>query len=82
MAKTGQSMYYSGRTVNNLVSWTWDKGSKGTRGGDSGGPMYRVQASGKVTGVGIHVAGNKADTSWFVPLATELSATGSALVKS
>lgn len=66
------------RNVKYGYGWTWDPG--GTQGGDSGAPVYRVQADGSVKAIGVHRAGNGSNTSFFTPIRVVLTQTGSILV--
>lgn len=68
----------SGKRVNNGWRWRWDP--NGTQGGDSGAPVYRVQADGSVKAAGIHRAGDGSSTSVFTSIKIVLSDTGSSLL--
>ncbi len=66
------------RNVKNGYKWTWDP--YGTKKGDSGAPVYRVQSDGSVKAVGVHRSGNTVNSSTFTPIDVVLKQTGTTLV--
>lgn len=68
----------SRKWVKNLHSFDWKSGP-GTKGGDSGGPVYRVISSNAVWAAGITLGANDFEYTYFNPIRVVLSDTGSTL---
>jgi hypothetical protein len=81
---TTADYYFTGgdgivHTFYDSIQWQWDSGTSGVVGGDSGGPVYAVNADGTAIAIGVTsaIAGDR--MSYVSPIATALSATGTTL---
>jgi hypothetical protein len=78
------SYYYTGgdgivHTFYDSIKWQWDSGTSGVVSGDSGGPVYAVNADGTAIAIGVTSAVGSDRMSYASPIATALSATGTTL---